>query len=150
MKDLSAERMSEIAVGHPTMSSTQRESRSRSMRRLTIEAEHARRRTLAAFRRAVEVAACGHKEVLVARESAEPRLFLRAVIGMEDLERVESCRGEGSDQRLRLSVPDRMGERRDASGFADRLQHVHGLPLRRGHVPGVLAAEKPIEGVVVG
>src|SRR5262249_1052081 len=49
-KERSAERISEIAVGQPTTSSTARERAPRSRRRLTIEAEHASERTLPASR----------------------------------------------------------------------------------------------------
>ena len=88
---------------------------------------------------------------LVARESAEPRLLVRAVVGMEDLERVEALRGEGPDQRLRVSVPDRVGERRDAAGVVDRLAaRPRPATSSYGTYQGCSRPRKPVEGLVVG
>ena len=72
------------------------------------------------------------------------------MVGVKDLDGVETRRGERAHQRFRVPVPHGVREGRDAAGLPDRLQDVGRLPLRGGHVPRVFAAEEAVERVVVG
>src|SRR5262245_9012286 len=89
-------------------------------------------RMLAALGNPVKVAACRRQKVELVHEATQTPFFLRAVIGMENLDRIEARLGELADQPFRILVPDGVRQRGDASGRADRRDHVDGGPLFRG------------------
>src|SRR5438093_12019691 len=72
------------------------------------------------------------------------------MVGVKDSHGVEPDTSERPQERLRVLVPDREGNGGNAARLPDRRHDFDRGPLLRSDVPGMLAGEKTLEGVVVG